>query len=128
VQLIANQRYHIKAEFLPDGTINTYINGTKTMTAMDTSFITGLIALRSYQAVDIDNLKVILGVSGVGGGSGQSTTLVDLSKQRPVDGVVADGTAKALVNMPVASSTHGVLATVLDEANQPVSSIQEYGS
>src|SRR5678815_1645966 len=39
VQIIANQWYHIKAEFLADGTIITYINGVKTMTASDSTFI-----------------------------------------------------------------------------------------
>lgn len=53
-----NNQYHLKQELLADGTINTYINGVKTMTANDNNRTTGFLTLRSWQGVDIDNVKV----------------------------------------------------------------------
>ncbi len=57
-RISAGTLYRIKQEFLPDGTINTYIDGVKAMTAKNNSRTTGFITLRSWQIVQIDNIIV----------------------------------------------------------------------
>lgn len=58
-----NRWQHIKLEFLTDGTINTYVDGQKTMSIKDNTYTSGLISLRSFGAVDIDNLVVKTGIA-----------------------------------------------------------------
>lgn len=56
--LLANSVYRLRVEFLADGTIRTFINGVLKMSVVDTSRQSGFVSLRSWRAVDVDNLVV----------------------------------------------------------------------
>lgn len=76
-RISAGTLYRIKQEFLPDGTINTYVNGVKTMTANNSGQTTGFITLRAWQNDQIDNVLIS---SAAASTSFNICTLYDASK------------------------------------------------
>lgn len=67
--LLANTLVRVAVEFLPNGTINTSIDGRLTMTTSDNSFPAngfGGISLRSWQTVEMDNIVVRAATGDIG--------------------------------------------------------------
>jgi len=61
-RISAGQWYTFRQEFYADGTINTYIDGVRTMSVVNASRSNGFIGLRSWENVDVDWVRVTAGV------------------------------------------------------------------
>jgi len=56
--ITAGQRYRLRMEIRPDGTISSFINGQRILSTSNTSLSQGRIALRSWGPGDLDNVTV----------------------------------------------------------------------
>ena len=56
--LAGNTKFRLRQEILPDGTINTYINGRRILTTVDNSLTSGPISFHSFLDADVDNVLV----------------------------------------------------------------------